>query len=126
MVSNKDRSYLSVARYFATKSEAKRTHGAVVVRGGSVLGTGYNRNRNNPNFVSPEHVKTECSYHAEESAIKDAGHDVKGAIIYVARVNKNGEDRDSKPCPRCLTLIQQSGIKRIIYTTNSGRIDVSQ
>lgn len=124
MISNRDNAYLSVARYLAKKSAARKMHGAIVVKGGRVVGTGFNRNRNNPNIVSPEHIKTECSYHAEESAIRDAGNDVRGAIIYVARVNKHGEDRDSKPCPKCLTLIKDSGIKRIFYTTSSGRIDV--
>ena len=124
-MSKKDSAFLSVARYFSTKSNAKNMHGAVVVKGGRVLGTGFNRNRNHPRFVSPEHIKTKCSVHAEESAIKDANYDVRGAILYVARVNRNGEDRDSKPCPRCLTLIKESGIKRVIYTTNSGRVDVN-
>lgn len=126
MLSKKDMAYLSVARYFSKKSNAKNTHGAVVVRGGRVLGTGCNRSRNHPSIVSPEHIKTKCSIHAEESAIKDANYDVRGAILYVARINKNGEDRDSKPCPRCLNLIKESGIKRVIYTTNSGRINVSK
>lgn len=124
MLSKKDKAFLSVARYFATKSSARNTHGAVVVKGGRVVGTGYNRNRNHPMSVSPEHIKTECSTHAEESAIRDAGYDVKNAIIYVARVNKHGEDRDSKPCPRCLSLIEESGIKRIIYTTQARRENV--
>lgn len=117
MLSNKDKAFLSVARYFATKSTARNTHGAVVVKGGRVVGTGYNRNRNHPKIVSPEHIKTDCSIHAEESAIRDAGYDVKNAIIYVARVNKHGEDRDSRPCPRCSKMIKEYGIKRIIYTS---------
>lgn len=124
MLSKRDRAFLSVARYFATKSTARNTHGAVIVKGGRVVGTGYNRNRNHPMSVSPEHIKTECSIHAEESAIRDAGYDVKNAIIYVARVNKHGEDRDSKPCPRCLSLIEESGIKRVIYTTQARRENV--
>jgi deoxycytidylate deaminase len=121
MLSKKDKAYLSVARYFAAKSSARNTHGAVIVKGGRVVGTGYNRNRNHPAIVSPEHIKTDCSTHAEESAIRDAGYDVRNAIIYIARVNKHGEDRDSGPCPRCLELIKDSGIKRIIHTTQSGR-----
>lgn len=126
MLSKKDKAFLSVARYFATKSNARNTHGAVIVKGGRVVGTGYNRNRNHPTIVSPEHIKTNCSIHAEESAIRDAGYDVKNAVIYVARVNKSGEDRDSKPCPRCRVLIEKSGIKRIIYTTQAGRENVSK
>jgi tRNA(Arg) A34 adenosine deaminase TadA len=117
MLSKKDSAYLSVARYLATKSSARNTHGAVVVKGGSVLGMGFNRNRNHPQKVSPEHIKTECSWHAEELAIKDAGERIKGSIIYVARVNRHGQDRDSRPCDKCYELIKKSGIKRIIYTT---------
>jgi deoxycytidylate deaminase len=125
VLSKRDNAYLSVARYFATKSAARNTHGAVIVKGGRVVGTGYNKNRNHPKFVSPEHIKSDCSVHAEASAIRDAGNDVRNAVIYVARVSKNGEDRESKPCPRCLTLIKESGIKRVVHTTQSRRIDVS-
>lgn len=124
-MSKRDSAYLSVARYFATKSSAKNTHGAIIVKGGRVVGTGYNKNRNNPHFVSPEHIKTDCSVHAEKSALKDAGYDVRNAVMYIARVNRHGEDRDSKPCSRCLKLIEESGIKRIVYTTQSGRMNVN-
>lgn len=118
MLSKRAQAYLSVARYFATKSTARNTHGAVVVRGGSVLGTGYNKDRNHPMIVSPEHIKTDCSTHAEEVAIRDAGEDnVRGAVIYVARVNREGKDRDSKPCSRCSALIERVGIKRVVFTS---------
>ena len=118
MLSRKDFAYLSVARYLATKSTARNTHGAVVVKGGRVLGTGFNKDRNHPKIVSPEHIKTDCSTHAEEVAIRDAGEDnIKGAIIYVARVNRHGNDRDSKPCPRCSVLIERVGIKRVVFTS---------
>ena len=116
-MSKTDKAYLSVARYFATKSKARNTHGAVVVKSGRVMGTGFNKDRNHPRSVSPEHIKTDCSFHAEQLAIRDAGKNLKGAKIYVARVNRNGNDRDSQPCPRCLLLIQSVGIKKIIYTS---------
>jgi deoxycytidylate deaminase len=117
MRSKKDEAYLSVARYFAGKSRARNTHGAVIVKGGRVLGTGWNKDRNHPKIVSPEHIKTDCSWHAEEVAIKDAGTNLKGAIIYVARVNRQGRDRDSMPCSKCMSLIEEAGIKRIVYTS---------
>lgn len=120
MLSKKDKAYLSVARYFATKSKARNTHGAVVVKGGRVLGAGWNKDRNHPLIVSPEHIKTDCSYHAEEVAIKDAGNNLKGAVIYVARVNKQGKDRDSYPCEKCSALIEEAGIKKVIYTSEKG------
>lgn len=120
MLSKRDRAYLSVARYFATKSSARNTHGAVVVKGGRVLGTGWNKSRNSPHNVSPERIKTDCSYHAEEIAIREAGENIRGAIIYVARVNRQGKDRNSTPCPKCVSLIKEAGIKKVVYTTEKG------
>lgn len=117
MLSKKDKAYLSVARYFATKSKSRNTHGAVVVKGGRVLGTGWNRDRNPPNIVDPDRIKQDCSYHAEEVAIREAGNNIKGAVIYVARINKQGKDRDSQPCVKCYSLIKEAGIKKVIYTS---------
>lgn len=116
MLSKRERAFLSVARYLASKSESKQKHGAIVVKGGSVLGTGYNKDRNHPDNVSPEHIKTHCSVHAEVEAIRDAGWNVKGAVLYVARVNRFGEDRYSKPCDRCEVVIFETQIKKVIYT----------
>lgn len=116
MLSNREKSFLSVARYLAGKSIARQKHGAVIVKGGSVIGTGFNRDRNNPDNVSPEHIKTHSSIHAEIDAIRDAGWNVKGAVLYVARINKNGKDRYSKPCDRCNVVIQETQIKKVIYT----------
>lgn len=115
-LSKKDSAYLSVARYLAERSVANKKHGAVVVKGGRVLGTGFNKDRTHPLTMSPEHIKSDSSYHAEEVAIRESGKDVRGAIIYVARVNNQGVDRNSKPCPKCQSLIEERGIKRVIYT----------
>lgn len=117
MLSNSEKSFLSVARYMATKSESRQKHGAVIVKGGRVVGTGYNKDRNNPYRVSPEHIKSHCSIHAEIDAMRDASwNNLKGAVIYVARVNRNGEDRNSKPCTRCQVVIEETQIKKVIYT----------
>lgn len=127
MLSKRDRSYLSVARYMAKKSVSRNTHGAVVVKGGRVLGTGFNKDRNHPAIVSPEHIKEYCSFHAEEVAIREAGEDnLRNAVIYVARVNRQGKDRDSKPCSRCSDLIKRVGIKRVVFTAEAGEYYVNQ
>ena len=116
MLSNTERAFLSFARYMATKSEARQKHGAVVVKSGRVLGTGYNKDKNHPLAISKEHIKSHASRHAEIEAIRDAGWNVKGAVLYVARVNNFGDDRYSKPCPRCAVIIEETEIKKVIYT----------
>ena len=115
-LSRSESSFLSVARYMATKSSSRQKHGAIVVKSGRVLGTGYNKNKNNPMQVSPEHIKTHCSRHAEVEAIRDARFAVDGAILYVARVNSQGKDRNSKPCKYCQAVIISTNIKKVIYT----------
>ena len=122
-LSRSEKAYLSVARYFAAKSKSRRMHGAVVVKSGRVLGTGFNKDKNSPYIVSPEHIKTHCSTHAEVDAIRDANWNVKGAILYVARVNSQGIDRESKPCIRCQSVIDAAEIKKVIYTIGEGNED---
>jgi len=116
MLSNKDVSFLNIARYFAEKSEEKKKHGAVVVKSGRVVGAGFNKFKNHPDVIPTDLIKIHCSRHAEEVAIREAGSNAKGAILYVARVNKRGIDRNSKPCRECSKLIEKSGIKKVIYT----------
>lgn len=116
MLSKREESFLSVARYFAARSRSKKKHGAVMVKSGRVVGTGYNKDRNHPLFISPEHIKPHCSRHAEMEAIKEAGKNAEGAVLYVARVNNQGKDRISKPCKICQAIIKDKKIKKVIYT----------
>jgi deoxycytidylate deaminase len=116
MLSKREKAFLSVAKYLASKSDSRHKHGAIIVKGGSVIGTGFNKDRNHPDNVSPEHIKSHCSVHAEVEAIRDAGWNVRGAVLYVARVNSQGKDRYSKPCDRCTVVIEETQIKKVIYT----------
>lgn len=85
--------------------------GAVIVRGGSVLSTGYNRYRNSPSIVHLDGV----SYHAEEAALRRAG-DVEGATIYVARITKTGLLSLAKPCPKCVPQLKNAGVHSAVWT----------
>lgn len=115
-LSKREKSFLSTARFLATKSKSRHRHGAIVVRSGRVIGTGYNKDKNDPLSISPEHIKMHCSRHAEISAIRNANNNVRGAVLYVARVNRQGRDRNSKPCERCALVINELKIKKVIYT----------
>jgi len=115
-LSKSETAFLAFAKYLASKSKSRRRHGAVIVKSGRVVGTGYNKDKNSPMQVSPEHIKTHCSRHAEVEAIRDANWNVKGATLYVARVNNFGLDRNSKPCENCEVVINETQIKKVIYT----------
>jgi pyrimidine deaminase RibD-like protein len=103
--------HLDAAVELAKLSKSRQKHGAVVVKNGQVVSAGVNTSKGTAEYHWPL-----ASEHAEERAISQAGKDARGATIYVARVNKLGERRLSKPCERCLSAIRKSGIARIVHT----------
>ena len=117
ILSKSEKAHLARAVNVAKTSTENNLHGAVIVRGGRVLAVGVNSFRNDPNTVSTP--KRESSIHAEIAALKAMGNTAKGATIYVARVNRQGEERMSKPCTNCMDAIVKAGIKKIIYTVES-------
>lgn len=117
-LSRKQKSFLNLAVKTAAASELAQKHGAVVVKGGSVLSLGFNKQKNadivNPSeAVSPEYF----TVHAEIDALNRAGN-TEGATIYIARVNNNGEERYSRPCNSCAEAIRKAKIRTVIYTLN--------
>jgi pyrimidine deaminase RibD-like protein len=116
MLSRKQKAYMNVARFLAAKSSMRHKHGAVVVKSGRVVGMGYNKSRNHPDVVTDGKHREQCGYHAEAVAIKEAGTNARGATIFVARINRQGEDLLSKPCELCQKTIEESGLKNVLFT----------
>lgn len=99
----------------AELSDCYYQHGAVIYRAGSVLGVGVNVIKNDPVYVGPACVNPDN--HAETMAIRSCRFaDLSNAVLYVARVNRVGEPRNSMPCRTCQDAIEKAGIKRVIYT----------
>lgn len=90
-------------------------HGAVVVLGGSVQAMGINKRTNDPFFHKNLHWLSE---HAEMAALRRCGR-TQGAVIYISRLNRNGDEMMSRPCVKCMRMIKVAGIKKIVYTINS-------
>ena len=116
-LSKSEERWLEIATNLAKSSNAGRyRHGAVIVKGGRVISTGINKVRNHPDvFGSVDKIKTQSHVHAEMDAIKKV-EDLRGAKIYIARVNKSGHTGFSRPCENCYNSIIDSGITKIIYT----------
>lgn len=89
--------------------------GAVIVKGNKIISVGFNKNKT--------HTKSNHAWkrlHAEICAIIKTKEDLTGCNIYVYRETKLGNLGMARPCPSCLAAIQESGIKRICYTTDNG------
>ena len=122
-----------INRYFKMAKSAahnsiygKLRHGAVLVRGGSVINIAWNKDeytsiaqRFRPHDCGPatRHAEAQCVMGLSKSQ-------TSGADIFVCRINRHGEFRMSKPCLMCHTLLKSVGIKRVFYTTNHGGIEM--
>lgn len=110
---------------WAQKEALKSTYkqhrvGAVIVKGGNILATGYNELRPSGLLKTP-------TLHAEASAILKllkAGrqNDLVGSDLYVTRFTRGGDVGISKPCEHCYSLCLSVGIKRIYYTDVDGSV----
>jgi tRNA(Arg) A34 adenosine deaminase TadA len=106
---------LSRAVSLAKNSKEKTKHGCLIVRGGSLQGLGINVSRNTPGIVMEIDA---LGVHAEIRALKSCTR-TDGAVAYIARVNRRGMQRQSRPCPNCIVALKNAGIKRVIYTVDS-------
>ena len=124
--SRKTRRYLNLAREVAKKSTyGKLRHGALLVKGGSVISTAYNKsNFNSFGNRFREHDRGPATHHAELGCILGVDKSkTDGATLYVTRVNTRGEYMLSRPCKMCHDILKHCGVKRVIYTINSSTIE---
>jgi len=105
---------LDLAMRIAETTDTNSKHGAVIVRGGRVLSVGISKWRNR-NLQPILGYNPNVTVHAEIDALSRVS-DAKGATIYVARVNNQGERRMSRPCATCEKALNDAGVKRVIYT----------
>lgn len=71
------------------------------------------------NVVAPENPSP--SSHAEARVLRKCG---KGAIIWVARILRNGTWAMAKPCKNCQSLIKNLGVKKVYFTVGPDEWDV--
>ena len=114
--------YFNIARKAAICSEqSDYKHGAVLVKGGSVINTSCNKNR----LVSfgsrfcKDHNGI-ATLHAELGAILGIERNItEGSSIYVCRVGKDSSFRLSKPCEMCHLAMKYVGIKKVYWTIDN-------
>lgn len=106
--------FMNIAHEVATRSTCERKHvGTVIVRGKTILATGYNgsiRGAEHCDDIGHEMENTHCvrTIHAEANAIvQSARHGVRleDSEIYVT----------ASPCYDCFKLIANAGINKIYF-----------
>lgn len=128
-LSKKHRAYFAAARAMSKMSDFPRVAvGAVAVYGHRIISSGFNSCKSDP--VQKQYNKyrfsedTPASLHAEVMALKGLMSrddiDFKNVSLYVYRERKNGDAALARPCPSCMQLITDLGIRNIYYTNNGG------
>lgn len=107
----RDRRIWHVAYSAAQVSTCRYKFGAVIASGNDIISIGTNIQKTHPVF---KRYGAYCiSIHAEVRAMIKARQDVSGMSLYVARYGSM--NTSSYPCSCCVSLIQESGIRFIIY-----------
>ncbi|MBR3795756.1 MAG: cytidine deaminase [Clostridia bacterium] len=131
-----DQYFLNIAAAVAARSTClRRQYGAVIVKDGVIVSTGYNGAcRGEANCCD----KGECvraaqkiphgeryelckAVHAEANAIINANRaDMIGATLYLAGFEA-GEPITAKPCAMCHRMIQNAQIGRVVMAEKEGK-----
>jgi tRNA(Arg) A34 adenosine deaminase TadA len=100
------RKLLNLAAKFARLYKDNRTFalGAVALRSDDVMVSAYN---GNPCLPEPR-------AHCEVRLIRKLDY---GAVVYLARVTKNGQWANSKPCANCERALRRAKVKKVFYTS---------
>lgn len=117
--------YLELAKNMANQSTyGKIKHGAVLVKGGSIINAAYNKDSFS-SFGSRfrKHDCGHATHHAELGCVLGIDRaKTAGATVYVVRINNEGKYRLSKPCSMCHEVLKFCGIKKVVYTVNEEEI----
>jgi len=121
MISKKTIRYLNLAKRVARQSQHDHfKHGAVLVKGGSVINTSYNKSQYTRfgNRFRDTRFCGHATHHAELGCILGLDKALtQGTTLYVVRTNKEGKFKLSKPCAMCEEALRFCGVKKVIYTT---------
>lgn len=123
--SNRVKRYLEFGRKVAeTSNFHDYRHGAVLVRGKSIISSSPNKNshaRFGRRFRKRNHGH--ATHHAEIGCILGLDRSVtKGSTVYVVRLSKTGEFKMSKPCEMCHEALKYVGVRKVVYTVDDQSI----
>ena len=131
---SKDQYYLNIARAVAARSTClHRQYGAVIVKNGEIIATGYNGSPRGEDNCSDTGIcyrdhnlipvdksaavhgnkyGTCVAVHAEQNAIISAGRErAEGSTLYLACLD---DETDPMPCNMCNRMIINAGISKVV------------
>lgn len=113
--------YFRLCRNMALQSPQRQRHGACLVKGGSVLSTGYNASGSNleafRHMPDTDREFRSSHRHAEVCCVSCLNlEQTTGSDLYVVRISKKETLAYSRPCPMCEAFLRSLGVKRVYYS----------
>ena len=130
-LSKRHKAYFKAAKSMSELSDFKQHHiGAIAVYKHKIISSGCNSNKTNPTQkrfnIHRFDVDTPATIHAELSCllplINRRDINFSDISLYIYREYKNGKPAISRPCPSCMALIRQLGIRRLYYSGDNSYI----
>lgn len=128
-MTRKQKSFFDAAKAVSESSEFPKVHiGCVVTEGNHrIISSGCNSTKTHPlqKQLNRERFEVDSvhSLHAEVSALlplMKEDIDFSKVEVYTHRNYANGKIAMARPCPSCMKLIKDLGVKKIHYTTADG------
>ena len=131
-ITKSHRAYFKAARAVSELSDFKQYHiGAVAVYKHKIISSGCNSMKTNPTQKRLNahrfSVDTPHTIHAEIACLlplisrKDINF--SDVSLYIYREYKNGKPAISRPCPSCMALMRQLGIKKLYYSGDNSCVN---
>lgn len=106
---------LKYAKQISRRSNHQHRIGAVICQGAIIKSRGYNQVR--LSRIGRSFSNYPESLHAERHACTQLDReDIRGCSIYIWRETRDGRPANARPCEDCQRLLQELGIRKIIYT----------
>lgn len=120
--------YFRAAESMSLLSNHKCKLGCIVVKGHKIISSGHNSSTKTHSIqtkIDTLYFGCDCigSVHAEVDALIPLINqrvDLSQASIYVYRTTCDGTRGMARPCPRCMYVIKNLGIRKINYSTPDG------
>lgn len=124
-MTNRDMAFFNAAKEMSKLSDFEKVNiGCVIVYKNRIISSGYNTKKTNPIQKKYNKIRFSCegnhSRHAETSALlpilKLRNINRSRLRVYLFRAHANGSLALSKPCPSCMKMLKDAGIKQIYFT----------
>ena len=117
--------YFKMAYNEMEKSDHSTRFGAVLVLKNGKVFSSHNKDSKTHPWLKKHYPFYAVSIHAELAVLLSVntyrhGYDIKNSTMYIYREDKWKIIKPAKPCPYCLEILKDAGVKKVVYSDWNG------